>query len=75
MNFEKALTHIKCGDKLCRAGWNGENQYVYLDNMYVKQDPSIRVDLIIFIDNNKLPNPGWTPTTKELFSDDWEIVE
>ena len=81
MNFEKALTWLKCGERVCRKGWNGKG--IFLE--YQTPDSHSKMTLpYIYIDTTQLQteNPQapkgrvpWFPSQTDLFSEDWEIYE
>lgn len=72
MNFSDALTELKNGKQLTRAGWNGQKMFVKL------QKPD---------DNSKMRRPylymspvdaelvPWVASQSDLLGDDWQVVE
>lgn len=90
MNFSEALNELKNEKKLRRKNWNGKNQWVVMmpalyleaglcngrtrkhlgDNVPLDSQP-------YFVLKNAQDKwqPGWVPSTSDLLSDDWEIVE
>ena len=81
MNFETALTTLKNGQKICRAGWNGQGIFIELQ----RPDKHSKMTLpYIYIDTNALKssNPKsprgcvpWLASQTDLLSEDWELLE
>nr|DAF93381.1 MAG TPA: Protein of unknown function (DUF2829) [Myoviridae sp. ctshb19] len=68
--YSKALAAIKEGRSVRRAGWNGKNQHVYLENFDgMKYEPCF----ILFNAQEKY-QPGWVPSMGDLMAEDWEIL-
>ena len=70
MNFSAALTQIKEGFQVKRAGWNGKGQYIYLLRNIINTDlpPFI---VIKTIDETLVP---WVASQTDLLAEDWEVV-
>lgn len=81
MNFENALTALKNGCKVCRAGWNGQGIFIELQ----KPDNHSKMTLpYIFINTSALKssNPKsprgcvpWLASQTDLLSDDWLVLD
>ena len=87
MNFSRALEHLKGGDKLARAGWNGKGLFVYLvpgSKFTVNRAPLLG----IYPEGTEITyNPHidikcadghcsvWTPSMNDTLAEDWEVVE
>ena len=74
MNFEQALTKVKNGFKITRAGWNGNGLFVEAQR---PDEHSKMGNPYLYIDATALGgtlNP-WVPSQTDLFAEDWEVVE
>lgn len=68
MNFSEALDLIKRGKFLCRLGWNGKEQYVFLISC---KGTSIRPHILFrACDGSVVP---WVASQTDLLADDWEL--
>jgi len=86
MNFSDALTAIKGGELLARAGWNGKGMFVFLvkgSTFIVNREPL----LSILGDGKAVRYQGhidmhtadgsivpWLASQSDLLADDWETV-
>lgn len=87
MNFSDALTEIKKGKRLQRAGWNGKGMFVFLvpgSNFTVNREPLLsilgegtnvtyhpHIDLRT-ADGSIVP---WLASQTDIMADDWSVVE
>lgn len=68
MNFSAALIGIKARKRMTRAGWNGKNQWVKLQ----EPDPDSEMTLpYIYIRDVKADFIPWTPSQTDLLAEDW----
>jgi hypothetical protein len=76
--FEEALHNIKNKRAMARRGWNGRRIPGVTYDMYVvmvegsklaKTEPSLSMHT-----NEGKWQPGWVPSTADLFANDWEVV-
>lgn len=85
MDFSKALEALKAGKKITNTGWNGPNQFLYHvpANSYpaltdiAKKEFGETADYGAYIaikTAQGIVNP-WVPSTGDLFSENWEILE
>lgn len=84
MNFGLALEAAKKGEKISRAGWNGEGQYVELGHNFGysttdgTSDYAIHQDIgstaLVFV-GTRGRQVGWLATQSDILADDWYIVE
>ena len=92
LSFGDALEALKQGNKVCRSGWNGKDQYVvaqqgqeiestYVWNPHNKAHAEKLGGWIEVAPYCTLKTAqdtlamGWTPSTGDLFANDWMIVE
>ncbi len=80
MKFEEILPHIKAGEKACRKGWNGANQWVKkIDSRCWKVEPSVVGDFaevdILVLKNAQDRLVAWIPSLGDLFAEDWEVIK
>lgn len=86
MNFSNALTLIKQGDCLRRAGWNGKGMFIFLvpgSRFAVSRPPLLdifqdgaevryqpHIDMVT-ADGSVVP---WLASQSDLLTDDWEVA-
>lgn len=89
-NFSWALQWLKDGHKVARLNWNGKGQFVTMQNgstvlgsqmrnenaknFYGDREVKIRPHLDIKTADDSYVC-GWTPSTGDLFAEDWVIVK
>lgn len=69
MDFGQALSYLKSGRRISRAGWNGQGQYLELqvpDSNSKMQRPYIYISPV---DGALVP---WVASQSDLLADDWE---
>ena len=87
MDFQFALTEIKAGAKVHRAGWNGAEQYVFLVKPPQSAAPNEPKYDVSLDDSYELPNETlqpflmvrnaqgclvpWVPSQGDVLADDW----
>lgn len=72
LSFGDAITYLKLGYKVARAGWNGKGMYIYLDSgkgAMVAYDP-----FIIMYTAGGTMQPGWLASQADMLSNDWCLV-
>lgn len=72
LSFGDAITYLKLGYKVARAGWNGKGMYIYLDSgkgAMVAYDP-----FIIMYTAGGTMQPGWLASQADILSEDWCLV-
>lgn len=85
MDFSDALKALKDGKKITNTGWNGPGQYLYYvpANSYPTITDIAKEEFgemaaygayIAIKTTQGIVNP-WVPSTGDLFSEAWEIVE
>lgn len=79
-NFGMALTMLKAGKKVCRAGWNGKGIFIELQNPDENSKmshPYIYIDTTgLRTDNEHAPKSlvPWLASQTDMLSDDWLIA-
>lgn len=82
MTFGQALEELKAGKFIQRAGWNGKNMHLYLEDSlsqvigegvfkgeYRDYEPCI----CMFTAQGK-HQPGWLASQADMLADDWQLV-
>lgn len=87
MNFSEALTHIKCGKKVSRSGWNGKNMFIFLvpGSVFLVNRPPL---LGIYPEGTEIRYHAhvdmrtadgmivpWLCSQVDLLAEDWDIFE
>ncbi|PMB84797.1 DUF2829 domain-containing protein [Dolosicoccus paucivorans] len=73
MTFEKALAHLKKGDKVIRKGWGGLENYVKLVGEMTVDGEKLNPYFVIHVTGE-----GYTmfqPTVCDILAEDWALVE
>ena len=82
MNFGEAIEALKRGDWVQRAGWNGKNMHIYLedspsfmfkDGVYKGQERSYDPVIVMFTAQGT-HQPGWLASQADMLADDWQWV-
>jgi len=77
MDFEDALTSLKCGHSVAREGWNGKGLWLTLQ--MPDEHSKMTLPYVYLNYPSDAPNtPGarvpWLPSQTDLLAEDWEIV-
>lgn len=87
MDFGKALTHLKAGGKVSRAGWNGKGMFIYYvpEGSYapctkagkdlVGKDGKVAYGAYIAIKTAQGNVVPWLASQTDVLADDWEIID
>jgi len=87
MNFSEALCLIKTGSKLCRAGWNGKNMFVFLVagsdfvvnraplNQYYPEGTPVTYRPHIDLRAADGTIGVWSISNNDALAEDWEIAK
>lgn len=87
MNFGDALSNLKVGQKVARAGWNGKDMFIFLvpgSQFQVNRPPLLGIypagtiiDYHAHIDMKTADNQvvPWLASQTDILAEDWEIVE
>lgn len=83
-SFSVALAHIKTGGKAKRSSWNGKEQYIYVSNKVIIQDPDgneivaengcFGSQVIVFVNPNLGQQVGWLASKADMLADDWVLM-
>ncbi len=71
MDFGKALTALKGGNKVARAGWNGKGMWINLQVPDANSKMSLPYIYMFTADKKQVP---WLASQTDLLSEDWEMV-
>jgi hypothetical protein len=90
MNFGQAIEHLKQGNKVARAGWNGKGMFLvyikgsvvapynstpYHDNKIMDIDGKVTINPHIdMLTATGEMQPGWLASQTDMLAEDWEIV-
>jgi len=77
-NIGEVIQALQKGKHARRAGWNGKQMHLYLEEgcnlgqggMRRKQEP-----YLVLFTTAQTHQPGWNASTADLLADDWEILE
>lgn len=84
MDFQGALTLLKAGKRVCRTGWNGADQFVYLvpgSTFNVNRAPLLGIlplgTPVKYLPHVDMKNAQgefvpWQASQGDLLADDWE---
>lgn len=73
MDFSEALTAIKAGKLVTRAGWNGKGMWLALEGAQALIDNRLRLPHIIMstVTGDLVP---WVASHTDLLAEDWQEV-
>jgi len=71
MNFSEILEKLKDKHSICRAGWNGAGQYVYIAQLSGDED---YLPTFVIRNAQGKHQPGWLPSIGDILAEDWEIA-
>lgn len=82
MTFGEAITAIKAGKCVQRAGWNGKNMHIYLEDQFsfpigagVYKGQKRQYEPVICLFNAQGNHqPGWLASQPDILADDWQEV-
>ncbi|MGN6103514.1 MAG: DUF2829 domain-containing protein [Kofleriaceae bacterium] len=76
MDFSQALVERQQGRRIRRAGWDGKNMHIYIEDLLIhalfqgrKYEPCI-----VMRTAQGQYQPGWLASQADLLADDWEVV-
>lgn len=84
--FEGALTMLKAGQKLARAGWNGKGQFVYMvpaakyaaqtgaAKSHYGEEAFIPYNAYLALKGVDDTVSTWVPSISDVFAEDWSVV-
>jgi hypothetical protein len=86
MDFGDAIRALKAGKCVRRAGWNGKNMHIYLEDQLSYEIPNVKAAGIFRVQRREYGpcicmfnaqgkhQPGWLANQPDILSEDWEIV-
>lgn len=82
MNFGEAIEALKVGELVRRAGWNGKNMHLYLEEdlgwkVQVENGKSVErkyEPVICMFTAQEKHQPGWLASQADMLAEDWEVV-
>lgn len=72
MSFSDALSYLKIGAKLARAGWNGKNMWIHLQNPDSNSKMTLPYLYMFTADKNLVP---WLASQSDILAEDWQVVK
>ena len=69
IDFSEALRALKAGKRVQRASWKNFKAYIYVRKM------KFRSDLFVLHTLDKMPEKEWIPSVKDVWAEDWVIVQ
>lgn len=76
MNIGQALEGLKKGKHARRAGWNGKQMHIYLeDQRMVGYTQRTHEPYLVLFTSGGTHQPGWNASTPDLLAEDWEILD
>lgn len=82
-DFGEAIRKLKSGHMLRRAGWNGKNMHIYLEQhlsvaikagVYKGAVREYEPVVVMFTAQGK-HQPGWLASQADMLAEDWEVVQ
>lgn len=73
MDFGYALTALRAGHKMARAGWQARDLAPHIE-LQVPDQHSKMTQPYLFMKSFHDGLAPWTPTHADLLADDWELV-
>ena len=71
MNFGQAISAMRDGESVRRAGWNGKGMHIYLEDW---ADNRKYEPVIVMFTADKKHQPGWLASQADMLAEDWERV-
>ena len=90
MNFGQVLEALKRNCKVSRMGWNGKGLFVVYQKGYpqgipcnkqtaeawgMKEGDTFRCDPYLQINTVDGSHSMWVPSIRDIFAEDWEVIE
>ena len=78
----QAIGWLKESKSVRRAGWNGKNMHVYMEDAHTETYPRPKNDgeryqvaaYLVLFNAQGVRQPGWNASTSDLLAQDWEIA-
>lgn len=82
MDFGDAIRSMKEGKSVRRAGWNGKNMHVYLEDMWrekirggvFKGETRTYAPVFVMFTAQGTHQAGWLASQPDMLANDWEVV-
>jgi hypothetical protein len=71
MDFGQALTQLRAGERVARAGWNGKGMWLALQRPDAHSKMSLPYIYMKTAQNDLVP---WLASQSDMLSNDWEVV-
>lgn len=71
-SFSTALSHLKSGSRVTRAGWNGKGMYLELQVPDANSKMTLPYIYIKTVDDNFVP---WLASQTDLLAEDWQFSD
>lgn len=68
--FDTALTFLKAGGRIARAGWNGKGQYLQIQRPDAHSKMTLPYIYIRTVQGDLVP---WLASQTDLLAEDWEV--
>ena len=83
MDIGQAVDALKAGNMVRRAGWNGKNMHLYLEDQLshtiqagvFKGQRREYAPVVCLYNAKSIHQPGWVCSQEDLLATDWEIAE
>lgn len=72
MTFGLALTALRRGKAVTRAGWNGKGQFLELQVPDAHSKMTLPYIYITTVQGDRVP---WLASQTDLLADDWQVVD
>ena len=71
LDFSEALSLLKSGSSVARAGWNGKNMYLELQKPTEESKMTLPYIYMKTACDNLVP---WLASQTDLLAEDWQII-
>lgn len=71
MSFGDALSALKSGVKVRRAGWNGKNMHLELQRPDANSKMTLPYIFMFTADKQQVP---WLASQTDMLADDWQVA-
>lgn len=71
MDFGDALMALKTGHRVARAGWNGKNMWLEIQEPNPISKMTLPYIFMSTVDGNLVP---WLASQTDMLAEDWEVV-
>ena len=72
MDFGEALSRLKAGRSMCRAGWNGKGQFIALQTPDENSKMGLPYLYISTVEGKLVP---WLASQTDLLANDWKYYK